>query len=79
MLGHVLAVIAIVLVAVLALSVRLFFGKPFVHTDIKGNAELERRGLNCVIEEEMRTISQAEGGHRANRRSKQIKKTTSRI
>jgi len=43
-----LAILVLVGVGVLLLSVRLFFGKRFVHTHIDGNAEMAKRGIRCV-------------------------------
>lgn len=57
MLKTFLAILALLAVAFAALSVRLFFGKRFVHTDIKGNRAMESRGIKCAVEQEMETIS----------------------
>ena len=57
MLKTFLAILLLVACGVAALSVRLFFGKRFVHTDIKGNANLEKRGIKCSVEREMEMVS----------------------
>lgn len=57
MLKMFLAVLLLLLAALLALGIRLFFGKTFVHTDIKGNRALEERGIKCAVEQEMETIN----------------------
>ncbi|MBP3227645.1 MAG: hypothetical protein J6M53_02545 [Bacteroidaceae bacterium] len=54
------AILLLVALAVCALSVRLFFGRRFVHTDIKGNKALEQRGIRCAVEQEMEIVSQQE-------------------
>ncbi len=48
-------IITVFLVAfgVALLSVRLFWGKHFVHTDIKGNKAMEERGIKCAVEQEL--------------------------
>lgn len=57
MLKMFLAILALIAVAFACLSIRLFFGKRFVHTDIKGNKAMEQRGIKCVVEQEMETLS----------------------
>lgn len=64
MLKTFLAVLVLLIVAVVALSVRLFFGKRFVHTDIKGNHALEERGIKCAVEQEMDTLRQQTTKHK---------------
>lgn len=44
-------------VSLCLLSVRLFFGKKFVHTHIDGNRALNRRGIRCVKETDRRERS----------------------
>ncbi len=57
MLKTFLAILLIVAIAVVLLSVRLFFGKKFVHTDIKGNRVMEERGIKCAVEQEVEQMS----------------------
>ena len=57
MLKTFLAILLLTACAIAALAIRLFFGRRFVHTDIKGNPELEKRGIKCVVEQEMENIS----------------------
>lgn len=46
---HTFAIIlGIIALCILLLSVRLFFGKRFVHTHIEGNREMQKRGIHCV-------------------------------
>ncbi|QFQ11641.1 hypothetical protein C7Y71_000570 [Pseudoprevotella muciniphila] len=52
-----LAILIIVGICFALLSVKLFFGKEFVHTDIKGNKPLNDKGINCVVEDEIKTIN----------------------
>lgn len=57
MLKTFLAILLLTACAVVALAIRLFFGKGFVHTDIKGNPALEGRGIRCTVEREMENAS----------------------
>lgn len=50
---HTFAVIlGIIAVCVALLSVRLYFGKRFVHTHIEGNRAMQERGIHCVMHED---------------------------
>ena len=53
MLKTFLAAVSLLAIALALLAVKLFFKKPFVHTDIAGNKQLEQRGIHCGIEEQM--------------------------
>ena len=54
MMKELLFVVIIVAVAVTLLAIRLLLGKKnVVHTHIEGNREMERRGIHCVIHQDM--------------------------
>lgn len=55
MLKMFLITLVLITIGVVLLSVRLFFGKHFVHTDIKGNKAMEERGIKCAVEQELET------------------------
>ena len=48
--------LALVLIALglVFLAVRLFFGKKFVHTHLEGNKALNKKGITCVMEMELK-------------------------
>ena len=48
MLKTILIVALIVTISILLLSVRLFFGKKFVHTHIDGNNNMAQHDIYCV-------------------------------
>lgn len=56
MLQALLVSLLIIAIGVALLAVRLFFGKPFVHTHIDGNKALSRKGIHCAqsMDAEMR-------------------------
>ena len=55
MLKMFLITLVLITIGVVLLSVRLFWGKHFVHTDIKGNKAMEERGIKCAVEQELET------------------------
>ena len=38
----------IVVICLVLLAVRLFFGKKFVHTHVDGNKAMHRKGIRCA-------------------------------
>ena len=50
MLKTFLAAVSLLAIALALLAVKLFFKKPFVHTDIAGNKQLEQRGIHCYLQ-----------------------------
>ena len=42
-------IIGLIAICVALLSVRIFFGKRFVHTHIEGNRDMHERGIHCVM------------------------------
>ncbi|MBO6189439.1 MAG: hypothetical protein J6N92_01345 [Alloprevotella sp.] len=63
-----LVILLLVAASVLLLSVRLWFGKRFVHTHIDGNRPLNQRGIRCV--KEMDRQERRENPHKVNESSK---------
>ena len=43
-----LITLAFLAIAVALLSIKLYFGKKFVHTHIDGNKALNKKGIHCV-------------------------------
>jgi hypothetical protein len=48
MLQTLLVSLLIIAICVGLLAIRLFFGKPFVHTHIDGNEALRKKGIHCA-------------------------------
>lgn len=48
MLETIAITLLIIAISVAFLSVRILFGKRFVHTHIDGNKALNRKGIHCV-------------------------------
>ena len=71
MLKTVLIVLMLVAVSVLLLSVRLWFGRRFVHTHIDGHRALNRRGIRCV--KEMDRQARQTNKRRVSEKSESIK------
>lgn len=54
MLKELIFIVVIVAVAVALLCIRLLLGKKnIVNTHIDGNAEMERRGIHCAVQQDM--------------------------
>lgn len=54
MLKELIFVLVIVVVAVALLCIRLLLGKKnIVNTHIDGNSEMQRRGIHCVVKQDM--------------------------
>lgn len=62
-----LAISLLTAISLLLLSVRLFFGKKFVHTHIDGNKPLNRQGIRCV--KEMDRQARRDNPHRVSEHS----------
>ncbi len=70
MLKTFIAAVSLLAIALALLAVKLFFKKPFVHTDIAGNKQLEQRGIHCVIEEEQMVIEKSKQKTNKKQRTK---------
>lgn len=54
MLKEVIFVLIIIAIAVVLLAIRLIMGrKNVVHTHIEGNREMDKRGIHCVMHQDM--------------------------
>ncbi len=38
----------VILIGLALMGIKLYFGKPFVHTHIDGNKALNKQGIHCV-------------------------------
>lgn len=61
-----IAVLLIVAISLILLSVRLFFGKPFVKTHVSQSKAMRQRGIGCV--ESQDTIARMDNPKRVNER-----------
>ena len=45
-------ILGIIAFGIALMAVRLFFGKPFVHTHIEGKRDMQARGIHCVTHQD---------------------------